>query len=216
MAANIVDRLDLHGVLLEEGITYEVVMVSSSSDSQPHVAPIGIRLKKNHLLSRVYTDTITYSNLSANSLCTLNLIRDGRIFYLALYDKEQLARQIERRDGFWVITGSEGWLGLRVADIQNDSREARMFEFEAVDGGPLTHPTKGYSRADTALVEMLVHSTRIAPFLKQGRTEDAKMLVELLRHYYSLIKRVCPGTDYEIYADDILKRSLTAFERSGF
>lgn len=214
MAVDIVNRLDVPGVLLEEGIIYEVVMVSSDADSQPHVAPIGIRLRENRLVSRVYTDTLTYSNLSANSLCTLNLVRDGRIFYLALYEKGELVRRIERKGRFWIIGGSEGWLGLRLMGIQNDSQDAKVFEFEAIEGEVLSHHVRGYTRADSALIEMLVHSTRISPFLKQGKTEDARMLVQLLHHYYSLIKRVSPGTDYEVYASDILKRGLTAFERT--
>ena len=54
-----------------------------------------------------------------------------------------------------------------------------------------------YSRGAHAVIEAIIHSTRIKEFLAKGKTKKTSKLIQLVNHYKELIQRVSPDSDYE-------------------
>jgi hypothetical protein len=67
------------------------------------------------------------------------------------------------------------------------------------------HP-KAYSRAAFALIESVIHATRVKEYLASGRVGDAEQLLSLIDHYRTLVERVAPGSRYALVMADLLKR----------
>ena len=63
-----------------------------------------------------------------------------------------------------------------------------------------------YCRAVFALIESVIHATRIEALISEGEREEAEKLIGLIRHYADLVKRVAPESIYLTMINDILRR----------
>lgn len=186
-----------------EGVIYEVVAVTFSGKA--HVAPIGVKRRSGLFEATIYHDTTTYSNLRLNPRLTLNVVRSGLLFYRSMREKESV--RVSRQGDYWFVEEADLWLGVRVA-WERLSQGRSVFGFEQAGVGGQSPRPQPYSRADGALVEMLVHASRIEPYLRQGMVEEARRLYSLIEHYYQLVARVAPNTEYQSCA-------LAVYEEAG-
>ncbi|MCX8202034.1 MAG: DUF447 family protein, partial [Candidatus Caldarchaeum sp.] len=68
----------------------------------------------------------------------------------------------------------------------------------------LTEP-KPYSRAEHALIECLIHYTRVAVFANTSRHHEAVALSEKIREYVRLVKRVSRKPAHLLICDELLE-----------
>jgi len=194
--------MELFGCVLEENVIYECVMVTLNEHSKPAPAPIGVIVQSNKLSAKIYTDTHTYSNLKRDPRATLNFVHDARTFFRAMLRKEELA--LKEFNGFYYLSDALAWLGVVVEEEKKESEERCVFVFKCLMGESLKRAVHPYTRADAALIEMLVHLTRIQPYLNSGMEKETLFLFELMRHYDSLIKRVAPKTEHSLFSTELL------------
>jgi Uncharacterized conserved protein len=181
-----------------EGVVYEVIAVSFSS--KPHPAPIGVRFKDGLFEATIYHDTATYANLKVHPMCTLNVVRSGLLFYDAVYMKHKL--RVMREGDYWFLADADAWLGVTVVEESPD-RGRSVFKFKPSMLHLSQVKPKPYTRADGALVEMLVHESRIKPYIDSGLLVEAKRLYDLIVHYNELMARIAQNTEYQAYAKAI-------------
>lgn len=193
-----------------EGVIYELVAVSYAGSV--HVAPLGVWRRGDMFEAAIYHDTTTYGNLKRNPRMTLNAVRSGLLFYEAVYAKDSVRTVCEGE--YWFMPEAELWVGVRVfTERPEGGRSVFRFEQTAmrVQGGP----PRPYTRADGALIEMLVHASRIEPYLKQGLRGRAEELYALIRHYYELVARVAPNTKYHEYAKAVYEEAARRMGGGG-
>jgi hypothetical protein len=51
---------------------------------------------------------------------------------------------------------------------------------------------RAYSRADFAVIESVVHATRVSYLRSIGRDTEASRLEAYIHHYFAIVQRVCP------------------------
>ncbi len=181
-----------------EGVVYEVIAVSFSGS--PHPAPIGVRFKGEVFEATIYHDTATYANLKVHPMCTLNVVRSGLLFYDAVYMKHKL--RVAREGDYWFLADADAWLGVTAFEEPPDKGKS-VFRFKPEVLHLSQTKPKPYTRADSALVEMLVHESRIKPYIESGLVKEAKRLYDLIAHYNDLVARIAQNTEYHAYAKAI-------------
>jgi hypothetical protein len=181
-----------------EGVVYEVIAVSFSGE--PHPAPIGVRFRGGVFEATIYHDTATYANLKVHPMCTLNVVGSGLLFYDAVYMKHKLRVMCE--GDYWFLADADAWLGVTALEESTD-RGKSVFKFKPEVLHLSRVKPKPYTRADSALVEMLVHESRIKPYIDSGLLVEAKRLYDLIAHYNELVARIAQNTEYQVYAKAI-------------
>ncbi|MEM0271966.1 MAG: DUF447 family protein [Thermoprotei archaeon] len=192
---------------LVEGVVYEVVAVSFSTE--PHPAPIGVRFRGGVYEATIYHDTATYQNLRVRPTCTLNIVRSGLVFYKAVRRKSDLS--ILREGDYWFLADADAWLGVGVSEESQDKGKS-VFRFRENLFRSLQVKPRAYTRADGALIEMLVHESRIKPYIELGLIKDAEALYGLIKHYYELIARIASNTEYHTYAKAVYDSATRRME----
>jgi hypothetical protein len=200
---------------LESGIAYEFIAITMNGE-KPYPAPLGAKEISEKMVTTIYWETPTYTNMKAIGTGTLNLCHDGTIYYQAVFEKEKLITRLKQDDKWWILYPSEGWVGFRVAHEEKEEamkRSVFMLEISAVGEGDAEHTP--YTRADGALIEMLIHHSRLKPYLRLGRRKDAEQLLSLIEYYASLVSRLATEGKYVAYARDVLHRSTEILGSHG-
>jgi hypothetical protein len=185
-----------------DGVIYEVIVVTWAD--QPHPAPIGVKKVGASFEATVYHDTTTYKNLKGNPNFTVNIVGSGLLFYEAVHLKSKLA--LGKHSQNWFLVGADAWMDAQVLE-ELPGQGKSVFRFNVGEAHGVPKKPRPYTRADGALVEMLVHASRIAPYLSAGMVDDARKLYSLIEHYYSLIGRIAPNTLYQAYADSVYREA---------
>jgi hypothetical protein len=208
------------------GFIYEVVVSTSDIDGSPNAAPMGIQFVADHksnenkkILVRPYKSTTTYKNLISRREAVINVTSDPEIFYKSLSKREaaqvnalkslfQMAKTVKPPR----IKGCDAYIEVSVEDSNNASskdedRGEILCEIKLVQ---VEKPAaKLYCRAPHALIETMIHATRVSELISEGSINEANQLLELIDRYGDLIHRVAPGSRYDTMADAIIKTYST-------
>lgn len=181
----------------QENITYEVILSTTNMD-KPFVAPIGVVYRNSVFETKLYRSTVTYQNLIKNPFGAIIVVNDGLVFYRAIYEKQKLLLNMHSHRGFWVLREAAAWIGFKVIDEEKEQNlERSILCLKPISGSLLRVKPSVYSRVDSALVEMLIHHSRLKPYVEAGMLNEALKLYELMVHYDSLIKRIAPNSEYK-------------------
>lgn len=198
---------DVYKQLFPAGVTCEVISVTKGVDG-PAAAPLGVTRKGSVLAVRVFHDTRSYRNIVHTQTVTLNVTRDALAFYRVMYNGTRLVGSLLAKGDFLVLAGAEAWVGAKLLDEKDEPEIGRsqltLQPVSAEVGEPVA---RAYTRADAALLEMLVHSTRIRPFITQKKRGEAEHLVSLMEHYESLLSRIARNTHYHRAAKRLLREA---------
>ena len=212
----LLDMLDV-----DLGFIYEVIVSTCDTNGFPNSAPMGIQFladeKNQHekgILIKPYKSTTTYANLTSRGEAVINVTSDPELFYKALVKHEgsktsalssvyQLAKTVKPPR----IKGSDAYIEVSVLKL-NESNSNEMdrgyilCEIKLVE---VDKPTaKLYCRAPHAMIEMMIHATRVKELTSGGSVGEAKQLLELMDRYRNLIRRVAPNSKYETMAEAIV------------
>jgi hypothetical protein len=194
---------------LKVGHIYEGIVCTYNPDNTPNAAPMGITpLKGNRVAIRPYRDTATYRNLIRTGCATVNFCSDPLLYYfsaLKFLKEVRLKGVFKRSDAVNSpeLRKADAVLSVDVERIRGEEEKRAFFECTIISiKGPKVKKVEPYSRAPHALMECIIHATRIEPYAKSNLNE-AKKLLSLIEHHRSIISRVAKHSAYAQAADEI-------------
>ncbi|WP_309493100.1 DUF447 domain-containing protein [Candidatus Hecatella orcuttiae] len=195
------------------GLIVETVVSTYNPNRQPAAAPMGVTLDEGgKLVIRPFTDTQTFRNLRSRRHCVVNLTADPRIFFHTAFKGEKPSISIppewfEKAEKVNAprLRDSDAYLEASVVDIQGENRERASVFCRVEKVRTLTSGPKAYCRATFALIESIIHATRVAFLLKTGKKTKAGRLLALIAHYRQLVGRTAPKTDKEKLMEELVE-----------
>ncbi|MEM3096527.1 MAG: DUF447 family protein [Nitrososphaerota archaeon] len=184
----------------------ETIVSTYSDETKPHAAPMGVStIDGETLLIKPYKTTQTYGNLVSMGCAVINVTSDPVLFYRSLFREGLRFRKAVMVEAP-ALVDADGWVEVEVGQWRDLGDERVVFSC-LVRGAELRDVVaRPYSRAVHAVMESVIHSTRIPIFLKTERRGEALRLVELVRWYKSIVERVAPATVYAEIMDRLDSR----------
>ncbi|GBC75692.1 hypothetical protein HRbin06_01012 [archaeon HR06] len=192
-----------------EGGIFESILSTYNLDGTPNAAPMGVSLEKDHIIVRPFKRTRTFKNLKNFKCCVINFLDQVEFFYYTVYkDKALPENWFERakRVNAPKLTMANLWIETEVKDMEDITEDRAKFLLDIKDIDFKWLKPKVYQRSHHALMESIIHSTRVKVYLKKKDYDKVKELINLINHYHLLIKKVSPNTEYERIMEDILKK----------
>jgi hypothetical protein len=191
-----------------KGCICEVIVSTYGSDGRPHAAPMGATTEDGEkLVLRPFTNTQTYRNIFGRRFAVANISSDPFFFYKALFREPLEFTKAETVDAP-VVKGMDGWIELEASGLveERDGRARIVFNVRKVVACKVL--PKAYSRAVHALIESMIHSTRIRVFYGTERHDEAVRLMEKVKDYRALVNRVAPLSAYHQLMEKIYRDVL--------
>lgn len=171
----------------------ETILSTRDEKGKVNAAPMGLWRKKGTLLYvKPYKTTQTYKNLTKVNLATINILRDVELFYRTTFNSGNLEPLFDREEKARIppLKGADAYIEVSVEKIRESRQQARITLLPE-NIKVLKQWPKAFCRCDYAVIESLIHATRIKVFLQQGKRKRVKKLLRLINHYQELIGRVC-------------------------
>lgn len=157
---------------------------------------------------RPFTDTATYHNLLRTGCATINFCSDPLLYYfsaLKFLKGDRLKGMFKRSSAVDSpeLRKADAVLGVNVERVSGEGEKRALFECVIVSAKePKVKRVEPYSRAPHALMECIIHATRIRAYAESDLNE-AKRLLNLIEHHRSIISRVAKRSVYAQAADEI-------------
>ncbi len=194
---------------MKVGHIYEGIVCTWNPDNTPNAAPMGITpLKGGKVAIRPYTDTATYRNLLRRGCATINFSSDPLLYYFSAlkFLKGERLKGMFKRSGAVdspELRKADAVLSVDVERVVGEGEKRALFECSVLSiKGPKVKKVEPYSRAPHALMECIIHATRIKPYAESDLNE-ARRLLGLIEHHRSIISRVAKHSAYAKAADEI-------------
>jgi len=189
-------------------MVYEVILTTKSRDGEVDAAPMGLRFLDDNLsrfLLRIYKETKTYKNLIEKRVGVVNITRDPAVFVKYLMkDKDKYLR--EEIEGSEVVDAArlknaEAYIEFTVKNIYDEVSLANFhcLVVKAYEGVKIIKP---YSRAEYALIELVVNISKVEPYLKEGL--ELSELFNAIAYCLKVIKKTATGTVIDDYSKILL------------
>lgn len=175
----------------------EIVITTFNPDGSPHASTMGVKASgKSKVSLKVFTDTVTYRNLSSSRAAVVNIVKDVELIAgLALRDilnfddsvlkfkssKLVNAPRLENADAFLEIE-VESLRRRRILDELGESEAAYFVAgVKCID---LQKPcARALRRSESLAIESAVLATKIVVAMKNGKQKNAKHLfLEIAKH----------------------------------
>ncbi|MDJ0271711.1 MAG: DUF447 family protein [Aigarchaeota archaeon] len=183
---------------------YEVIVSTYSEHGEPHFAAMGCGLiDDEHLILKPYINTETYRNLLYWKAAAINVTNEPYHFYSAVFNKPLPHRRGEKVTAP-LLDGAEAWIEAVVENISADTTDratVTLIPSTIKSAQPIIQP---YSRASHALVEMLIHYTRVRVFAQSSEHHRAVSLAEKILDYSALVRRVSSNPVYLQICDEVV------------
>ncbi|MGQ9468291.1 MAG: DUF447 domain-containing protein [Nitrososphaerales archaeon] len=197
---------------------FEVIVSTYGINHMPNAAPMGVMTDDmQRLLIRPYTTSQTYRNILLQKCAVINITSEPIIYYKTAFkdanpDKRIPIDWFEKADLIDApkLKNADACIEVKVVKIENKKRDRAKILCEVVNIAPIKNITpKAYCRANFALIESIIHATRIKVFLSKDEKEKAEELIKLIKYYDALVERVAPSSVYSDIIKEILKRTET-------
>lgn len=186
---------DLSELGVEEGVVYEMVIVTVSEDWKPHAAAVGCAFHRDALgwkaLSKLARSSLTSANLLMRGEAVLNVVEEEVLVEAAL-DLGVVGIGFEAVEG-WEVPAVRGALAAVPVKAVLLSRDEvwNRFELRPVSIHLGRTSRRPFTRSLAALVEAAVHASRIPVFegVDEARAEELRARA---RELLSLAERLGP------------------------
>lgn len=197
----------------------ETIVSTYDGNHVPRAAPMGATMVgRNRLTLKPYTNTATYRNLREKECGVVNITSEPLSYFKTLFKNfyrrsEGFHRMFEQADSVDAprLKEANAYAEVQVLDIMEQGERATVLC--SVVNAKINEPppVRAYSRASFAVIESLIHYTRVQVFQAKGEQARAEALIHLIQHYYDLVRRIAPDSPYsdmmEIIMNNIRKRS---------
>lgn len=157
--------------------TYSEVIITSSFNGEVHVAPFGVKTFKNLLYFRTYHPSTTYRNIVKSGECVLNITSNAETFYNAIFHPERLEFEPSFKVSTPRIRGLDGYVECILVNVKDFNLYSVLYckpvhvEYKCI-------LPRTFNRAEPAIIEALIHYTRVKPYLEAGKTSDVQELIK--------------------------------------
>ncbi|WP_455368991.1 DUF447 domain-containing protein [[Eubacterium] cellulosolvens] len=187
--------------------TYEIILSTYCDDDQPNAAPMGIKFLTNRkVFIRFFKGTRTLNNILKRRCAIANVTSDPLLFYKTTFkEKNHLPTNYFSRSKIIdapYLRSADGYVQMTLTMYKN-KRSYVETEFNIKEMNLKKIQSKLYSRGAHAVIEAIIHSTRIKEFLAKGNRKKTNKLIPLVNYYKELIERVSPESDYEKIINEI-------------
>ena len=138
---------------------YETIIISTNAQSQPHIAPFGVREQDGLVVIAPFRPSATLDNLLSSRAATMNATDDVRVFAGALTGhRDWPVRQAEKIDGY-VLDDALAHRELELVRV--DENAMRPLLYFRVGHEAIHRPFCGFNRAQAAVIELSVLVSRL-------------------------------------------------------
>jgi len=180
--------LNLAEVLgMKRGALYEVIVTTIDEKNQPHAAPMGVRILVESLFSmKSYGETKTLNNLRLTRHGFLNIVHDVELFFDCLFRSYKLS--FDWAMGLPKLKRASAWIHFKVRDVmkKKDYYEIICLALSSYSKRIRARPL---CRAESSLLEALIHYTRVKYYESIKRMDEADELRGLISHHLNIVKR---------------------------
>lgn len=199
----------LEGLLPRLGFspkTFSEVILVLKTDEGAHVQPLGVKLKGSSLWARVFKSTRLHERLRSGLKGSLNIIYDPRAFFEPIMYGHLLSLEIRNSHLGPYIASCDMAIFVRITEI------FKKKDFSSVIFKPTgllvrrEHPL-AHNRAFSAIVEALVHLTRIRYYVRLGDVQLVEALVDKVRTCVEAVRHATEEATYLSMASEILSEA---------
>ena len=170
----------LNNIFPTDGI-YEVIL--GSNGEKPNLAPIGIIKEGNILKSKIYKNTLTFSNLLKNPKCSINVVHDANLFFDSFFG---FIRPSSFIDNIPII---EKGIALITSCKYEKIEDPTYFFYEVIDYKKYTDCSSAFSRGNSMLIDLLVHVSRLDVYSK----EEIEKYLPIIKYEIEIIRKTSPN-----------------------
>lgn len=200
---------------VKKGIV-EVIVSSFDDNKHPHAAPMGAYTEDmGSIILMVYKTSHTYKNLMNKKMGVVNITSNPSLFHYTLFKDLNKDGKLPKE---WfhlasivdapLMVNVEASIEIRIIKIDELNEKARMLcRVEKILINE-RNALQAYNRAKSAVIESLIHASRIEIYLAAGKKNQVKELIKLINHYDKIINKVAPDSKYTDIMKDIQNRIL--------
>jgi hypothetical protein len=179
-------------------VIYEGILTCYSIEKSPHAANMGFSFNdKFKLIIKPFKNTRTYEYVSKMKQAVINIFNDVKYFYEVNFGKiNEKSFNLSRMLKIPKLKDSIFYLECQLEEIEEDQIRPKLVMNVVNFVSKKTH-LKPITRAEFAVLEALIHSTRVRVFKELNMQEELENLLSLVDYYERLIKRVAPNTLYD-------------------
>ncbi|MGB9659269.1 MAG: DUF447 domain-containing protein [Nitrososphaerales archaeon] len=204
----------LSGLGFMRNCIFEAIISTYGIKNLPNAAPMGVMTDDMHrLIIKPYTTSQTYRNILLQKCAVVNITSDPVIFYKTAFKDANHSSEVPldwfekaNRVNAPKLKNADACIEVEATKIENKRDRAKVF-CEVVNIVPAKIFPKAYCRATFALIESIIHATRIKVFLSKDE-KKVEELTNLVKYYGALVGRVAPRSVYS----DIMKENLKKIE----
>ncbi len=205
---------DLSGLGFVKNGIVETIVSTYDKERSPNAAPMGVYTEDmRNIILKPFKTTQTYENLLKLRSGVANITSDPTLYYRTAFKDanpegrvpEEWFTHAETVDAPRLMN-ADACIEFRVISVEDSEEKARLLcRVEKIL--VIYKPTlRVYSRAVSAVIESLIHATRIEAFLASGEEKKAKDLIGLVKHYHRIVEKVAPNSKYSEIMSDIKRR----------
>lgn len=190
--------------------TYVETIVVTSGPAGVRAAPVGMLLQGDNLYFKLFKRAATYANLVQTKECTVNVTSSALKFYAALKGKApKKAFATAKYVKVPRLRGADAVVEARLLEVQHEERLAEVL-LRPIHLRVFRKTPKAFDRANAALIEALVHYTRVTPYLEAGSLGDAEKLLSYIGLCRETVYKASSDEDLRGAVDEILNESEKA------
>jgi len=200
-----------------ENVITEAIVTTHNMNGQPNAAPMGVIMTDARtLVTRPYTSTQTAKNLRSKKCAVINLTSNPELFYRTAFKEVnpngrlpvEWFRPAEKVDSARLQV-ADAFIEVTVKDITDFETERinALCQVELIKASKV--PPKVYCRALHAVIESIVHATRVKALIAdEHEREHVQGLLKKFDEYRCLVERVAPNSLYSKIMDDLSERII--------
>lgn len=181
---------------------YETIVSTYDCNGKTTAAPMGlIALDANTFLIRPYMSSSVYENIHETGCGVVNITTSPELFYRTTFKNEKRHLVVPKK---WFIQAktvhapriksAAAYIEFVVKRLEYENHDRARFTCKSTLVEARKSFPQAYCRSTYALIECLIHATRIKVFLSDGRRGEAEKLIKLVEQYKQLTDRVAPGS----------------------
>jgi len=199
-----------------KGIIMETIVTTYNVDGLPNAAPMGVTTKNTQrIIIKPYTSTLTYENLRLKRCAVINLTSNPELYYRTAF-KEANPKSIMPQSSFEKaetidapkLRLADAHIEVVVVDISAlETERAKVICQVKLIKAPKVLPSV-YCRASSAIIEAVIHATRVKTFIRhtdRQKRKHALKLLERIKECNDIVNRVAPNSRYSEIMMDLIE-----------
>lgn len=193
---------------------HESIVTTVDGDGRPNSAPMGIELIGGKVITRPYLNTKTYANILSLGEVMLNITADAYLFYQTLLNPKGVRYGSPKIIKPPKILGGVDLYVECVIDTTTCYEDFAVISLRPICCYRGRGSRLAYSRANSAVIEALIHYTKLPYLISRGDLEGIRQRYVALDVLRNIVLRVGNDTLKRI-VEDVWSRSLMLISEAG-